>query len=221
MREVVLDTETTGLSTSKGHRIIEIGAVELIDRRLTGNNFQVYINPERSVDPGAYAVHGIGESFLADKPVFAEVMQDFLDYLQNSQVIIHNAPFDLEFLNYELRIHNKTQKKIEEYCSVVDTLKMARKKHPGQRNSLDALCKRYEIDNSNRELHGALLDSEILAQVYLFMTGGQSTLFAEGAPQESNKPTISSAPLQQQTPTKVIKASDEELALHEAYMTNV
>lgn len=175
-RQIVLDTETTGLEPGEGHRIIEIGCVELVNRRLTGKDFHQYLQPDREIDPGAVDVHGITNDFLADKPRFADVVEDFLRYIDGAELIIHNAPFDVGFLNHELEHHLKRAERIEAVCTVLDTLVIARKMHPGQRNSLDALCKRYEIDNSQREYHGALLDAQILADVYLAMTGGQAAL---------------------------------------------
>lgn len=176
MRQIVLDTETTGLEVAQGHRIIEIGCVELENRRLTGRHFHRYINPERDIDAGAIEVHGITGLFLADKPVFAAVAEDFMQFIDGAELIIHNAPFDLGFLDGELRRLNPDAATLASQCPVIDTLIMARKKHPGQRNNLDALCTRYTVDNSSRELHGALLDAEILADVYLAMTGGQTAL---------------------------------------------
>ena len=178
-RQIILDTETTGLEPAAGHRIIEIGCVELIDRKLSGQSFHVYINPEREIDEGAVEVHGLSAEFLADKPRFADIADDFLGFVDGAELIIHNAPFDVGFINHELRLLEASLAPIGERCAVVDTLLMARKKHPGQRNSLDALCKRYGIDNSQRTLHGALLDAEILAEVYLAMTGGQIALSLE------------------------------------------
>lgn len=178
-RQIVLDTETTGLNPMEGHRIIEIGCVELVNRRLTGQHFHVYINPERIVDDGAIEVHGITNEFLADKPLFANIAEDFISFIRGTELIIHNAPFDVGFLNHEFSLLDNGAGTVEDYSGVFDTLNFARKKHPGQRNSLDALCKRYGIDNSHRELHGALLDAEILADVYLLMTGGQSSLLDE------------------------------------------
>jgi len=175
MRQIIIDTETTGLEP-KDHRIIEIGCVELINRQFTtNNNFHVYINPQRSIDSDAIAVHGITTEFLAAKPTFAEIIEDFLAYIDGAEIIAHNAPFDISFLNNELQLFGKN-KLITDYVTVVDTLKLARKKHPGQRNSLDALCKRYKVDSTKRNLHGALLDARLLAEVYLRMTGGQTTL---------------------------------------------
>jgi len=175
MRQIVLDTETTGLEPEQGHRIIEIGCVELLERRLSGNSFHVYLQPDREIDAAAVEVHGITNEFLADKPRFGDVAADLIAYLEGAELIIHNAPFDVGFLDAELaRVEGFGP--ISQYSSVLDTLVMARKKHPGQRNSLDALCGRYDVDNSRRDKHGALLDAEILADVYLAMTGGQRTL---------------------------------------------
>jgi DNA polymerase-3 subunit epsilon len=178
-RQIILDTETTGLEPSAGHRVIEIGCVEMLDRKLTGQRFHVYINPEREIDEGAVEVHGLSAEFLADKPRFADIANDFIDFVDGAELIIHNAPFDVGFINHEFRLLKQVAPPISERCTIVDTLMMARKKHPGQRNSLDALCKRYGIDNSQRTLHGALLDAEILAEVYLAMTGGQITLLLD------------------------------------------
>jgi DNA polymerase III subunit epsilon len=185
MRQIILDTETTGIGPEQGHRIIEIGCVEMIDRRITGEHFHIYINPERAVDEGAFKVHGISNAFLSDKPVFQDILPDFIRFVDGAELVIHNAPFDMGFLNSELR-HCDWRQTLDHHCTVLDTLDLARKKHPGQRNSLDALCKRYDIDNSNRELHGALLDAEILAYVYLAMTGGQISLLGELAHNETH-----------------------------------
>lgn len=178
MRQIILDTETTGLDPIKGHRLVEIGCLEMINRRLTGRKFQTYINPEREVDPGAVKITGLTTEFLLDKPKFAEIVSDFIDFLQDGQaeLIIHNAPFDLGFLNHELGLIQHAFSPIENYLNVIDTLVLARQMHPGQRNSLDALCKRYNVDNANREYHGALLDADLLTQVYLLMTAGQTDM---------------------------------------------
>lgn len=176
MRQIVLDTETTGLEVSQGHRVIEIGCVELVNRRVTGNDWHYYVNPEREIDSGAFEVHGLSLEFLQDKPLFEELAQDFLDYIAGAELVIHNAAFDVGFLNQELSRLQPPPPPLAESCSILDTLLLARQKHPGQKNSLDALCKRYEIDNSQRSLHGALLDARILADVYLAMTGGQASL---------------------------------------------
>jgi DNA polymerase III subunit epsilon len=179
-RIVVLDTETTGLNPQEGHRIIEIGCVELINRRFTGNRFHVYINPDRVIDRGAIEVHGITNQFLEDKPRFSDILDDFIAFIKGAELVIHNAPFDVGFINHEFARLNDQARTLADFSTVFDTLAFARKKHPGQRNSLDALCKRYSIDNSHRELHGALLDAEILADVFLLMTGGQSSLLDDG-----------------------------------------
>lgn len=174
MRQIILDTETTGLEPKLGHRIIEVGAVEMLNRRLTGNRFHHYLNPEREIDAGAQQVHGISREFLQDKPVFRDVVGDFLAFVGDAELIIHNAPFDVGFLNRELEL--LALEPITARCTITDTLKMAKELHPGQRNNLDALCKRYQVDNANRTLHGALLDAELLAEVYLAMTRGQESL---------------------------------------------
>ncbi len=221
MRKIVLDTETTGLEPSQGHRIIEIGCVELVNRRLTNNNFHQYVKPERDIDEGAQEVHGITAEFLEDKPVMAEVVEDFVNYIRGAELIIHNAPFDVGFLNKEFELYaEKTRTKaykIEELCTVLDTLLLARKMHPGQKNSLDALCKRYHIDNSSRTLHGALLDAEILADTYLAMTGGQGSLLL-GGEDESNDGvnTIKQKKVSSDRPAlKVIHANSVELEAHQ------
>ncbi|MFT7492452.1 MAG: DNA polymerase-3 subunit epsilon [Pseudohongiellaceae bacterium] len=176
MRQIILDTETTGLEPSQGHRIIEIGCVEVINRKLTGKHYHQYIRPERAIDEQAIEIHGITPDFLKDKPVFSEIVDEFMAFIDGGQLVIHNAPFDVGFINHELKLHKGSFKAIKDYCSVIDTLVMARQKHPGQKNNLNALCKRYMVDNSQRDLHGALLDAEILADVYLMMTGGQTAL---------------------------------------------
>ncbi len=186
MRQIVLDTETTGLEVSLGHRVIEIGCVELVNRRVTGKHWHHYINPEREIDSGAFEVHGISNEFLQDKPRFADLAEDFLEYVAGAELVIHNAPFDMGFLNRELALMDPAGKSLEDVCGVLDTLLLARQKHPGQKNSLDALCKRYAIDNSHRSLHGALLDARILADVYLVMTGGQTSLGLDAAQASAN-----------------------------------
>ena len=176
MRQIILDTETTGLEPKQGHRIIEIGCIELINRRKTERNFHQYLNPERDIEDGAFNIHGLSNEFLSDKSRFADIAQEFIDFIRDGELIIHNAPFDVGFINAELKLLGKKWGKIEDYCTVFDTLLLAREKHPGQKNNLDALCKRYEVDNSQRDLHGALLDAQILLDVYLQMTGGQTDL---------------------------------------------
>ncbi len=190
MRQIVLDTETTGLEVSLGHRVIEIGCIELVNRRVTGNHWHHYIQPDREIDSGAFEVHGISNDFLEDKPRFAELAEDFLRYVDGAELVIHNAPFDIGFLNHELSLLEPAPRPLESRCGVLDTLLLARQKHPGQKNNLDALCRRYEIDNSHRSLHGALLDARILADVYLVMTGGQTSLGldSEQATETSHEP---------------------------------
>ena len=183
MRQVVLDTETTGIG--EGHRIIEIGCVELVNRKLTGRHYHQYINPERLVDPEAMEVHGITDEFLADKPVYSQIAHDFIEFISGAELVIHNAPFDVGFMDMEFGLLGGGYPKTRDICTILDTLVLARTKHPGQRNSLDALCKRYGIDNSRRDYHGALLDSEILADVYLFMTGGQTDLTLDSQAEKS------------------------------------
>jgi DNA polymerase-3 subunit epsilon len=218
-RQVVLDTETTGLNPEEGHRIIEIGCVELVNRRLTGQHFHVYLNPDRIIDEGAIEVHGISNEFLVDKPRFQNVYKDFIEYIRDSELIIHNAPFDVGFLNHEFSLLDQEIGKVEDYSSVMDTLAHARKKHPGQRNSLDALCKRYGIDNSHRDLHGALLDAEILAEVFLQMTGGQSSLFSEHEhQQDALEKQQARRSLNDRAKIKVMTCNDEELQLHQQRM---
>ncbi len=219
MRQIVLDTETTGLDTEQGHRIIEIGGVELLGRRLTGNHFHRYLNPERAIDEGAQNVHGISEDFLADKPLFRDVVEEFLAFIDGAELIIHNAPFDITFLDYELSLLDGPLRRMTDHCRVIDSLELARNKHPGQRNNLDALCRRYEIDNSSRVLHGALLDAEILADVYLMMTGGQTALFGGDADSGGNGSVEADRPLSaERAPLKVVLASLDEAAAHEAYL---
>ncbi len=221
MRQIVLDTETTGLEPKQGHRIIEIGCVELINRRLTGNNFHQYINPERGIDEGAVEVHGITERFLADKPRFADVAEEFLDYARGAELIIHNAPFDVGFLDHELGMLSEPPSPLRELCEIIDTLVMARSMHPGQRNSLDALCKRYGIDNTHRQLHGALLDAEILADVYLIMTGGQVSLsFSDGEQSSTQQSNQANQPFQRDANLSLVikPAAQDELSTHQAFL---
>ncbi len=219
MRQIVLDTETTGLSPTEGHRIIEIGCVELINRRLTGRHYHTYLKPDRKVDLCALRVHGITDAFLKDKPSFSDVLSEFLDYLKDDELIIHNAPFDLGFLNAELkRADYKAITSLEAHCSVIDTLSIARKLHPGQKNNLDALCKRYQVQNEHRTLHGALLDAEILADVYLVMTGGQEVFTFNSAPDQQGRLSESGKELPlQHYKTPVMKPTDEELCAHDNY----
>ncbi|MDY6956041.1 MAG: DNA polymerase III subunit epsilon [Pseudomonadota bacterium] len=225
MRQIVLDTETTGLSVDEGHRIIEIGCVELIDRRLTGRSFHQYLNPDREIDAGAIEVHGITLEQLVDAPRFGEVAEALLDFLGDADLIIHNAAFDLGFLNAELARCRQGIEALERRLDVIDTLVMARQRHPGQRNSLDALCKRYQIDNSQRQLHGALLDAQILAEVYLAMTGGQVVLSLEGQSMAVDALNRESGPVTLHRPEQgrwVVTVLDEqELAAHERMLADL
>lgn len=221
MRQIVLDTETTGLEPSQGHRIIEIGCVEVVDRKLTGRHYHQYIRPDREIDAEAVEVHGITNDFLADKPDFSRVAEEFLDFVNGAQLVIHNAAFDIGFIDAELACLR--QGSILDRCSVLDTLALAREKHPGQRNSLDALCKRYGVDNSQRELHGALLDAEILADVYLLMTGGQTALSLGGESKGTTsvgESAIRRLPADRQ-PLPVIRASAEELVAHQEKLASI
>ncbi|MEB8430715.1 DNA polymerase III subunit epsilon [Cocleimonas sp. KMM 6892] len=227
IRQIFLDTETTGLETRDGHRIIEIGCVEMVDRKLTNNNYHQYIKPDRESDEEALAVHGITSEFLADKPRFNEIAVDFLDYVKGAELIIHNAPFDIGFLNYELSLLSADVaggiNDLATICEISDSLVQARELHPGQRNSLDALCKRYMISNDHRQLHGALLDSEILADVYLAMTGGQTALSlgAEGS-SEAEVGVMSFTRLDaERKPFAVIKADATELDSHQEYLQKI
>ena len=225
MRQVVLDTETTGLEPAQGHRIIEIGCVEVINRRLTGNRYHQYLNPGRAIDPGAIEVHGITNEMLADKPMFADVAAAFLEFIKGAELIIHNAPFDVGFINHELKSMRAGAAIacLDGHCTVLDTLALARKMHPGQKNNLDALCRRYSIDNAQRTLHGALLDAEILADVYLAMTGGQVTLFAD-ANDASGPRTIRTevrALDRNRAALPIIRAQADEIAAHSDWMEEI
>ncbi len=224
-RQIVLDTETTGMDPATGDRIVEIGCVEMIDRMLTGNHFHAYMNPERDMPVEAFNVHGLSEEFLSDKPLFSEVAQDFIQYIDGAELIIHNATFDMKFLDHELKLLKMNS--LTSQCSVIDSLKVARDQYPGQRNSLDALCKRLGIDNSKRTLHGALLDSEILAQVYLAMTGGQDSLFGgvDAAEEENaaNQMQMNVVEIKAEaiTNTRVIMANADELSAHDAFVAKI
>ncbi len=221
-RQIVLDTETTGMNMIgvhyEGHRIIEIGAVEVINRRLTGNNFHMYLKPDRLVDPEAFGVHGIADEFLADKPMFADIADEFLEYIRGAELVIHNASFDIGFMDYEFGMLKRGIGKTDTFCQVTDSLAMARKMYPGKRNSLDALCNRYEIDNSKRTLHGALLDAEILAEVFLMMTGGQTSLVfsAEGDQSSQNTGDNIQRIVRPSSGLRVVNASDDEIIAHES-----
>jgi DNA polymerase III subunit epsilon len=216
MRQVVLDTETTGLEVEQQHRIIEIGCVELINRRLTGKTFHQYLNPERDIDSGAQQVHGLTRERLAKEPLFSHVHVEFLEFIRDAELIIHNAPFDVAFLNAELRRIEVAQE-IAALCRVLDTLALARQMHPGQRNSLDALCKRYSVDNSQRDYHGALLDARILAEVYLAMTGGQGSLTLSAESDTVRSRARQAAPLRAGTDLRIVvlNASEDEIVAHE------
>jgi DNA polymerase-3 subunit epsilon len=221
VRQIVLDTETTGLEPKQGHRIIEIGALELIDRQPSGRQFHAFINPQREIDQGALEVHGITEEFLSDKPRFAEIADDFMDFVDGAELVIHNAPFDIGFIDNELSIAGHEHASVTAICTVFDTLVLAKDLHPGQRNNLDALCKRYDVDNSSRTLHGALLDAEILADVYLLMTGGQVDL---GLSLENSSSTIENDDgiLHSGRPALfVLRANEEELLRHEGRLNDI
>ncbi len=223
MRQIVLDTETTGLETALDHRIIEIGAVELVNRRLTGRHFHRYINPGREVDQGAMEVHGITDEFLRDKPDFARIADEFIAFVDGAELVIHNAPFDVGFLDHELGKLGPQYGRIADYCRVIDTLVMARQLHPGQKNNLDALCKRYQVDNARRDLHGGLLDAEILADVYLAMTGGQVALGLRGQSTRAGDQdeTAIRRLSPERNPLPVIAASGEELEAHARLLDTV
>jgi DNA polymerase III subunit epsilon len=218
MRQIILDTETTGLEAELGHRIIEIGGVELINRRFTGNNFHRYLNPERESEAGALEIHGLTTEFLGDKPKFQEIAREFLDYVNGAQLIIHNSAFDLSFLNRELDLADL--KPVAEYCvGIVDTLRMAKEMHPGKRNGLDALCERYQVDNSARTLHGALLDAQLLAEVYLAMTRGQESLVMEvetGLTSDTGTESVAGS-----VELFVLRASKDELAQHAQQLEDI
>lgn len=226
MRQIVLDTETTGLEPRDGHRIIEIGCVELIDRRPSGRTFHEYLNPDRDIDAEAEAVHGISNTFLASKPRFAEIAERLLDYLRDAELIIHNAAFDVGFLDHELTLwRGADAPRIADLCTVTDSLLLARRQHPGQRNSLDALCKRYGIDNTDRTLHGALLDAEILADVYLAMTGGQVTLLLGGERGDLSGGGERASLRGRLDPNRprlpIVRATDAECAAHQARLAAI
>jgi len=220
MRQIVLDTETTGLSTAQGHRIIEIGCLELVNRRLTGREFHCFLNPDRDIDAGAERIHGISRDDLETEPRFPEIVDDFLEFLGGAELIIHNAEFDVGFIEHELTLMKHAQPKISEHATVLDTLTLAREIHPGQRNSLDALCKRYEVDASRRDVHGALIDSELLAHVYLAMTGGQTALSLDVGDAAASDGEVASAVTRAVSSYKlvVLRADEDELAAHEVML---
>jgi len=215
MRQIVLDTETTGLDPAQGHRIIEIGALEVIGRKLTGRTFHVYINPQRVVEQEAIEVHGITNEFLQDKPVFSQIADEFLDFIQGAELVIHNAAFDVGFMDHEFKLLRNGTGKTTDYCSILDTLMLAREMRPGQKNNLDALCRAYGIDNSNRTFHGALLDAELLADVYLMMTGGQTKLELAAAQRSGQGAQTSGwSRLKDKPALKVVRASEVEQQAH-------
>ena len=222
MRQIVLDTETTGLSTSQGHRIIEIGCIELVNRRPTGREYHRFLNPDREIDEGAEAVHGISRADLETAPRFPEVVDELLEFVKGCELVIHNAEFDVGFLEYELGLMKHPRPKISDHALVLDTLALARELHPGQRNSLDALCKRYEVDASKRDLHGALIDADLLARVYLAMTGGQTALSLDASevagPSPGARPVAGDGGATDGLDLVVIRASEDETAAHEAFL---
>ena len=219
MRQIALDTETTGLEMLQGHRIIEIGCIEIVNRRITGHDFHSFVNPEREIDEGAEAVHGMSRAALENQPRFSDIADEFLEFIKGAEIVIHNAEFDVGFLEYELKLMKHPTPAITEHATVLDTLGYARRLHPGQRNSLDALCKRYEVDTSRRNLHGALIDAELLARVYLAMTGGQAALSLDQEVEVAG-PT---AGIDGRTPRAeldlvVIRANEEENAAHRHFL---
>jgi DNA polymerase-3 subunit epsilon len=215
MRQVVLDTETTGLEPEQGHRVIEIGCVELVNRRKTGRRFHRYLRPDRLIDRAAQHVHGITDDFLAQQPRFAEIVDELIEFISGAELVIHNAAFDIAFLDHELKRLPGPLRQMSDLCTVIDTLPLARQMHPGQRNSLDALCKRYDVDNSHRELHGALLDAQILLDVYLAMTGGQTALVLGEVSEIHVSVSHEPAAARPRGVLRVVRASDDELAAHE------
>jgi len=220
MRQIVLDTETTGLATSLGHRIIEIACIEMVSRRFTGRKYHCFLNPEREIDEGAEAVHGISRADLENQPRFSDIADEFLEFIKDGELVIHNAEFDVGFLEYELKLMKYPRPEITEHAAVLDTLRLARNLHPGQRNSLDALCKRYDVDASRRNVHGALIDAELLAKVYLAMTGGQAALLLDQEVLEIAKAKNESSHRAPRSDLNlvVIKANEEESAAHEAFL---
>jgi len=221
MRKIILDTETTGLSPKQGHRIIEIGCVEMVNRRITNRNFHQYLQPDRQIDPGAARVHGITNNQLQGKPRFVDIVDEFMDFIKGAELVIHNAPFDVGFINHELQLLNQNRQQLQASCKILDSLALAKKLHPSQKNNLDALCKRYNIDNSNRQLHGALLDSEILAEVYLAMTGGQVSLLSSGNAQQIDIENIIKPISSNRAKLKLITPNKEELELHQQFLSRI
>ena len=226
LRQIILDTETTGIDPKSGHRIVELGCVELVDRRVTGNNLHMYFNPDRVLEQAVIDVHGITNEYLADKPRYHEMIHEIMDYLSGAELIIHNAPFDLGFMNHELSLlERNTWGTIQDHCTILDTLVMARKRHPGQRNSLDALCKRYNVNNAHRQFHGALIDSQILCEVYMAMTGGQINLGLSPEQVQDEEAATATVELtvkkiQRDFKLKVVKASSEECDVHQRIASN-
>ncbi|MEN8217372.1 MAG: DNA polymerase III subunit epsilon [Pseudomonadota bacterium] len=216
MRQISLDTETTGLEPAKGHRIIEIGCIEISNRRITDKRYHQYLQPDREIDAEAIGVHGITNESLQDKPRFADIVEKFLEFIKGAELIIHNAKFDVGFINHELKLLKQGWQPLDHYCQITDTLALARERHPGQKNNLDALCKRYNVDNSNRQLHGALLDAEILAELYLVMTGGQVSLLALDENTESSGQQTTIKPISsERSALTVLAPTEEELQAHE------
>lgn len=217
MRQIVLDTETTGIDPKQGHRIIEIGCVELLDRKLTGNTFHVYINPMREIEQEAIEVHGITNEYLADKPLFKDIAHDFIEFIKGAELVIHNAPFDVGFMDHEFALTRANLPKTADICTVLDTLVMAKRMRPGQKNNLDALCKVYNVDNTHRTYHGALLDSEILAEVYLYMSGGQTSLSLNASGEDVNSSGHEAVKKLNDKPAlKIIRATADDIAREKA-----
>ncbi len=222
MRQVVLDTETTGLEVAQGHRIIEIGCVEIIHRRVTDQQYHQFLNPDRSIDEGAFRVHGISQSFLADKPGFSDIADDLIQFIDDAELIVHNASFDVAFINAELSLVGHTIADVQDCCKVVDSLELARKIHPGLNNSLNDLCRRYAVDNSRRELHGALVDAQLLAEVYLAMTSGQTALsLVSGMEKTLQQRQAAQNSAMQRLKLKIIYANEDELRAHDAFLHKI
>ena len=219
MRKIILDTETTGIG--KGHRIIEIGCVEMVNRRMTNRSFHQYLQPDRQIDAGAARVHGITNAMLEGNPRFVDIVDEFMDFIRGAELVIHNAPFDVGFINYELQLLNQNWQPLDTYCTILDSLVLAKKLHPSQKNNLDALCKRYYIDNSNRELHGALLDAEILAEVYLAMTGGQVSLLSSSSSQQVEGENIVKLISSNRAKLRLVVPSQEESELHQQFLSRI
>jgi DNA polymerase-3 subunit epsilon len=221
MRQIILDTETTGISPKHGHRIIEIGCVEMVNRRITNRTYHQYLQPDRQIDAGAARVHGITNDQLQGKPRFVDIVDEFMDFIKGAELVIHNAPFDVGFINHELQLLNQNRQQLEASCTILDTLALAKKLHPSQKNNLDALCKRYNINNSNRQLHGALLDAEILAEVYLAMTGGQVSLLSSNNAQQVEIENIIKPISANRAKLKLITPNKEELELHQQFLSRI